>query len=195
MARIGGVNAGPGGRASAVIRTVLFLTAVVQTSPSESCVRAPDLPTVDDARRDLPRVPLIIDGVVIDPMRRHRSGLITPATVRVTKVWKGPQLRTVQVHYLSNCDEMLTKTGSKLYFAMLAQREEVPPSLTWWERLMLTFDPALGGLSDRFDRLYGSRVVYHLTGYAIFDQPYENEIRRLLGQPGPFRWPGWPAMP
>lgn len=161
---------------------ILLLISGMSSAPAFGCTPLnPDSYTAEDARRLLRRDAIIIDGLVTEPMRLTKIG-ISPATVRITKVWYGPQLRSVQIHYASNCDSTFFQTGERLSFIILDRDTISPFYLPLIDRLSLMFDSDIGPVRWRFDTLFTTQNVFTMNAFgASKEGPYYQELRRLLG--------------
>lgn len=87
--------------------------------PTLACVPLTDGHyTAEYARKSFSRYPLIVDGIVTEPMEWNMLSA-SPATIQIKKVWKGERISSVKIYWLSDCEELLMERGQKLSMALL----------------------------------------------------------------------------
>lgn len=109
-----------------------------------------------------------------------------PATIKVSRVWRGPDLDTIQIHTMSNCGRDFVMVGEPLRFALIRADVVPPPDMSLLERLKLLFRSDLWSVLERFRELFTTRTLYTTSAtLRSTDDPYFRELRRLVGAPPP----------
>lgn len=161
-------------------RAVLLLAALYPV-PALACVPLPTSHyTAEYARKSFSRYPLIVDGIVTEPMEWNMLGGASPATVQIKKVWKGERVSSVKIYWLSMCEELLMERGQRLSMVLLRKENLRISGLPIMLQLKFLFSGKIGDFLERLRLLYTERQVYILVDSVAGNRPYDREMRRLL---------------
>ncbi|MEA3537983.1 MAG: hypothetical protein U9R73_02520 [Pseudomonadota bacterium] len=148
--------------------------------PALACVPLSDSHyTAEYARKTFSQYPLIVDGIVTEPMEWNMLSA-SPATIQIKKVWKGERIPSVKIYWLSMCEELLMERGQRLSMALLKKENLRIRGLPIMYQLKFLFSGKISDFLERWRLLYTERQVYILVDSVAGNRPYDQEMRRLF---------------